>query len=395
MRRAAPFAAPALVLLAALVAYPALATIAASFRDRTGDAWVGLANYRELVQTPRVVTALRNNAIWVLIVPSVVTALGLVFAVTTERISFGTAVRTVVFMPMAISFLAAGVIWRLVYEEDPRRGMLNAAVAALRPAGPYAGASPSTGVSERRVRPGDTIAFGMVGVRAPKDGLEAVAPAVRPGRVSGVVFRDFSPAGPGTAGVVDPGELGLPGVRVVAGEHDAITDARGRFTIEIDGESTVRLDPSAFRRSPRTVRWLGPALVTPAVMAAYVWMWAGFATVVIAAGLASIPRELLEAARVDGATEWQVFRRVTVPLLAPVLGVVLVTMTINALKVFDIVLVVAPEGVQRSANVIALEMWRTAFGARDQGLGSAAAVVLFLLVLPVTAINLRRLRSQG
>ena len=84
--------------------------------------------------------------------------------------------------------------------------------------------------------------------------------------------------------------------------------------------------------------WLGPALVTPAIIGSYLWMWAGFAMVLIAAGLAGVPRELMEAARVDGANEWQVFRRITVPLLAPVLAVVMVTLMINVLKIFDLVL---------------------------------------------------------
>jgi alpha-glucoside transport system permease protein len=116
--------------------------------------------------------------------------------------------------------------------------------------------------------------------------------------------------------------------------------------------------------------------------------------VVIAAGLAAIPRDVLEAARVEGANEWQVFRRVTVPLLAPVLLVVLVTLVINVLKIFDLVLVIAPGSAQRSANVIALQMWKTGFGARDFGLGSALAVFLLLLVIPAMFFNIRRLRAE-
>ena len=131
-------------------------------------------------------------------------------------------------------------------------------------------------------------------------------------------------------------------------------------------------------------------------MIAYIWVWAGFAMVVIAAGLAAIPRDVLEAARTDGATEWQVFRRVTVPLLAPVLSVVFITMLINVLKVFDIVLVGrARRRCRTNANVIALAMWRTSFGGvNDFGLGSAIAVFLFLLVIPVLALNIRRFRRE-
>jgi alpha-glucoside transport system permease protein len=116
--------------------------------------------------------------------------------------------------------------------------------------------------------------------------------------------------------------------------------------------------------------------------------------VVIGAGLAALPRDVLEAARTDGASEWQTFRRVTVPLLAPVLSVVFITMIINVLKVFDIVLALAPESTQQNANVIALAMWRTAFPENNFGLGSAIAVFLFLLVIPVLALNIRRFRRE-
>ncbi|CAM5337679.1 Sugar ABC transporter permease OS=Streptomyces rimosus subsp. rimosus (strain ATCC /DSM 40260 / JCM 4667 / NRRL 2234) OX=1265868 GN=SRIM_015600 PE=3 SV=1 [Streptomyces rimosus subsp. rimosus] len=143
------------------------------------------------------------------------------------------------------------------------------------------------------------------------------------------------------------------------------------------------------------MNWLGPALVTPSIIGSYIWMWAGFAMVLIAAGLASVPRELLEAARVDGANEWQVFRRVTVPLLAPVLVVVLVTLMINVLKIFDLVYIIAPGSSLKDANVLALQLFQSSFGTDvDQGLGSAIAVFLLLLVLPVMYVNLRRLRKE-
>jgi alpha-glucoside transport system permease protein len=158
----------------------------------------------------------------------------------------------------------------------------------------------------------------------------------------------------------------------------------------------VAIGADAFSQPFEGVSWLGPSLITPAIMFAYIWVWAGFAMVVIAAGLAAIPRDLLEAARTDGATEWQVFRRVTIPLLAPVLTVVFITMIIYVLKVFDIVIAVAPGSVQDNANVIALAMWRTSFGGvNDFGLGSAIAVFLFILVIPVLAVNIRRFRREA
>jgi alpha-glucoside transport system permease protein len=132
------------------------------------------------------------------------------------------------------------------------------------------------------------------------------------------------------------------------------------------------------------------------IISAWLWIMAGFAMTLIAAGLAAIPRDVQEAARVDGATEWQVFRRVTVPLLSPVLVVVLVTLVINVLKVFDLVFVIAPGSVQEEANVLALQIWQVSFGpgGGDKGLGSALAVLLFLLVVPAMVINIRRFRGD-
>ena len=177
-----------------------------------------------------------------------------------------------------------------------------------------------------------------------------------------------------------------------------VTGADGRFRLADlpPGDYRLRLAGSTFRQPFGGITWLGPGLVTPAIIVAYVWIWAGFAMVVIGAGLAALPREILEASRVDGASEWQVFRQVTVPNLAPALAVVFVTLVINVLKIFDLVLVIPPGSVQADATVVALEMWRVSFGgARDLGLGSALAVFLFLLVLPAMAFNLRRLRRAA
>jgi alpha-glucoside transport system permease protein len=203
-------------------------------------------------------------------------------------------------------------------------------------------------------------------------------------------------------GAIDPTERGLPGmtVEILRGSKvvaTAETDSAGRFAAPdlTGGGYTVRLAADNFAEPFNGLTWLGPSLITPAVIGAYIWIWAGFAMVLISAGLAALPREALEAARVDGATEWQVFRRVTIPLVRPVLVVVLVTLTINVLKIFDLVYVLAPESSQDEANVIALEMYRVSFGGGlDYGLGSALAVLLFVLVLPAMLFNIRRLRRD-
>ena len=228
------------------------------------------------------------------------------------------------------------------------------------------------------------------------------SPSRQQGGITGVVWRDFKPGG-GTIGKVETQELGLPGVAVEllddsgkeVGSTTSASDGTFAFEDLEPGVYRAKIGAQTFQKPFEGIAWLGPSLITPAAMIAYIWVWAGFSMVVIAAGLAAIPRDTLEAARTDGASEWQVFRRVTVPLLAPVLSVVFITMLINVLKVFDIILSVAPGSVQDDANVIALAMWRTSFGGvNDFGLGSAIAVFLFVLVIPILALNVRRFRRE-
>jgi alpha-glucoside transport system permease protein len=415
----AVFLGPALVLLAVWIVYPTIRTILRSFYDRSGDEFVGFDNYETLFSDDTLLTAIKNNFLWLLIVPAFVTAIGLVFAVLLERIRFATAFKVAVFMPMAISLFAAGVIWRLMYEKDPEQGTVNAAIAvvkdAVSPSGVLSAAQPSTDaleggeqgglVLQEPLEPGGVAQLGLTGIRSsdvPADAEQAVVPEALSGGITGVVWRDFKPGG-GTPGEVEEEELGLPGVTVELRAEgggvvrEAQTEADGTFVFEEVEAGTYRaaIGPDTFSEPYAGISWLGEDLITPAIMMAYIWVWAGFAMVVIAAGLAAIPRDLLEAARTDGATEWQVFRRVTIPLLAPVLSVVFITMLIYVLKVFDIVIAIAPGSVQDDANVIALAMWRTSFGGvNDFGLGAAIAVFLFLLVIPILALNIRRFRRE-
>ncbi|AWI29078.1 MULTISPECIES: carbohydrate ABC transporter permease [Streptomyces] len=417
---AAGFLLPALVLLGALVVYPIGYSVYRSFLDRSGESFAGLGNYVEIFTDDTILTAVRNNAIWVVVAPTVATALGLMFAVLTERVRWGTAFKLVVFMPMAISMLAAGIIFRLVYEQDPERGVANAVWVGVhdtfaesatfpkarpRPGHELKPAGGGAFVTERPVRAGSPVELPLVGVPAggmPSGALPArPAPAADDGRITGTAWLDFTRGGGGTVNAVDTGEPGLKGMVIEAvrdGRVVATTTAAadGTFALpkEADG-AFVRLPASNFREPYHGVDWLGPSLVTPAIIGSYLWMWAGFAMVLIAAGLAAVPRELLEAARVDGANEWQVFRRVTVPLLAPVLAVVLVTLMINVLKIFDLVFIIAPGSAQDDANVLALQLYRSSFGTDAHlGVGSAIAVLLLLLVIPVMAFNIRRIRRE-
>ena len=413
------FLAPALAVLALLVAWPIARTAWLSLHDSSGQHWVGLHNFATMFSATETRRALINNAVWVVVAPTLVTVLGLIFAVLTERIRLATAFKAILFMPMAISFLSAGVTWRLVYDDSPDRGVLNAVVVAVHdvfaPPSPYPGMHPrdSSTLSgaeggdyhtTAQVQPGAPALLPLVGLtpdKVPATASQAAPPAGHDG-LTGVVWLDFTPGGAGTAGVIDPGEKGLPGIRVQAIRDGTVVatataDDAGRFSFPdlSDGPYTLTLPASNFAAPFSGISWLGPSLITPAIIVSYLWIWAGFAMVLISAGLAALPREALEAARVDGATELQVFRRVTIPLVRPVLVVVLVTLIINVLKIFDLVYVIAPDSSQDSATVVALEMYKVSFGGGlDDGLGSALGVLLFILVVPAMLFNIRRLRRD-
>jgi alpha-glucoside transport system permease protein len=329
------------------------------------------------------------------------------------------AFKTVVFMPMAISLFATGVIWHVMYIKDPSQGAVNAAVGAVRswfvspgalsnalPSTSAITGSPQTGyVLHKAVAAGSVAELGLTAIPpadVPSSAKQVVVPKPKQGAITGIVWRDFKPGG-GVVGKPEQGELGIPGVHVnlldSSGKkvQSATTGDDGSFTFDgVKGSGyKVGIGASTFAAPFGGVSWLGSQLITPAIIIAYIWVWAGFAMVVIAAGLAAISREVLEAARTDGATEWQVFRRITVPMLAPVLSVVFITMLINVLKVFDIVISIAPGSTQSDAAVIAVQMWRQSFGGvNDFGVGSAIAVFLFVLVVPVLLLNVRRFRRE-
>ncbi|MFI7417059.1 ABC transporter permease subunit [Nonomuraea sp. NPDC049684] len=413
------FLLPAALLLGVWVVYPIVYSIFRSLFDASGSGFVGLGNYATIFSDQGMLVTIRNNLIWVVVAPIVVTTIGLIFAVLTERIKWATAFKLIVFMPMAVSLMAAGVIFRLVYEESPDKGLANAVLTTV-----HDTFSSSKGYPEARPRGGDqspvTEQNGAVVTKEPAQAgkpvlipIVGVKPQTMPSNaqtarapsgdgLSGTVWFDFTQGGGGQSGAVDPTEKGLPGITVeavqngkVAGTATTADDGTFRFDGLPAGSYVVRLPASNFQASYGGLTWLGQTLITPAIIGAFVWVWAGFAMVLIAAGLAAIPRDALEAARIDGATEWQVFRRITVPLLSPVLLVVFVTMIINTLKVFDLVYIIAPASVQPQSNVVALEMWRVSFGGgNNQGLGSALAVFLLILVLPFMIMNIRRFRRE-
>ena len=419
------FLLPAAVFLAAIVFYPLVYTLIRSlFNDGpSGEAttFAGIGNYISIFTQQDSLEAFKNNVIWVVVVPALVTILGLIFAVLTERIRWASAFKIVVFTPMAISFLAAGITWSLIYNDQPSRGLANSVVIGIHntfsPSSSFPELHPAnTTVLNGSGRKGYTSvhAFAAGGAPAllPITGFSLTSPppnarpAQQPGPAKdlhGVLWNDFKLGGGGKSGRVDKGELGVPGLQVQAVRGGNVvakttTSANGTFSFPTltSGSYHLVLPASDFAPAYGGVSWLGKNLITPAIIISYLWIYAGFAMVLLAAGMAAIPREALEAARIDGATEWQVFRRVTAPLLSPVLLVVFVTMVINVLKIFDIVFVIQQTagGNAKYANVLAVQLY-TDYGNQNFGAASAVGILLVILVIPAMIFQVHNFRKES
>ncbi|MFI1105115.1 carbohydrate ABC transporter permease [Streptomyces melanogenes] len=273
--------APALLLLMAGLLLPALRTLMLSFTGPGGQAWAGLDNYEWLFTDPRALVALRNTVAWVVLVPLTATAVGLLYAAAVVRSRFRAFALSLVLMPMAISFVGAGVVWKFVY--------------AYRPA--------------------------------------------------------------------QDGQIGLLNQLVVA----------------FGGEPRQWLADS-----PWNVLFL---------IVAMVWTQAGFAAVLLAGAIRAVPHEVIEAARLDGASARQIFWRITLPSIRPTLIVVVLAQAIGTLKAFDIVKTMT--GGQFDTDVIAHDMYNQAFRYGETGHGAALAVLLFVLVTPFVAYQVRAWRRAG
>lgn len=275
---AALFAAPALISVGFYLVYPAVHTAYLSFLDRGLTRWVGLDNYVRLFTNDATRTAIRNNILWLVTFTAFTVGLGLLMAVLTDGLRYESIARSIMFMPMAISFAGAGVIWKFVYA--------------------------------------------------------------------------FKPEGEAQIGI-------LNAVRAVFGAEP--------------------------------IGWLveRPWINNFALIAVGVWMWTGFCMVILSAAYKGIPKELIEAARVDGANEWRVFWHVSLPAMFTTVAVVATTMIINVLKIFDVIYVMTNGSF--GTEVLANRMYKEMFQFRNFSGASAIAVVLFVAVLPMMIMNMRRL----
>ncbi len=295
-----------------------------------------------------------NNLWWIFTVIVFAVSLGLAVAVLADRSKGENLAKSLIFLPMAISFVGAAVIWRLIYvarpPQDPQSGVFNTLWVKL---GEWTNSATASTVIVAVLA---LVAAGLVYLAW--RGWQAEANSIVAGSltiVAGLGYLIYRVVGPGIGGV-------------------AISEVTGELIA----------DPVLFiQESPWNNFWM---------MVVFIWIYTGFAMVIFSAAIKAVPEDLLEAARIDGATESQTFWRVTVPQIFPTIGVVVTSLVVNSLKVFDIPKVMTNGNFD--TQVLANEMWEKAFTQLNFGLGSAVAVVLFIAVLPVMYLNIRRMQRE-
>ena len=274
------FLGPAVFLLCVGLLIPALRTMVLSFKGPGSVDWVGLDNYAWMFTNSGSRRILLNTAAWVLVVPALATAIGMLYAIVIDKARGEAFAKALVFMPMAISLVGASIIWRFVYTSRP----------------------------------------------------------------------------------ADQDQIGLANQLLVM----------------------VGAEPYRFLQDPP---WNTLFLIV--IM---IWIQAGFAMVILSAAIKAVSADVIEAARLDGVNAWQMFRNVTLPSIRPAVVVVMVTISIATLKAFDIVRTTT--GGQFDTGVVATALYDQAFRFGEEGKGSALAVLLFVLVLPIVVYQVRVLRSQ-
>ncbi|MGJ8527891.1 carbohydrate ABC transporter permease [Maritalea sp.] len=347
------FVMPAMVALGVYLAYPVVATFWFSLTDRSqDDAFVGLANYQEMMSEPKFWEAMRNNMLWLIIVPAASTCFGLLAAQLTDRIKWGSIAKSLIFMPMAISFVGAAVIFKLIYDTRPidqaQIGVLNAIWLQF-----------NGGVGSwliLRLLPATLMLCGTAAVGYVGYGLFN---AIR--EKGGVFLRGLAIA-----------LLGFIAYSFLSLAWGALT------SVHPYGE-------------PQT--WLTiPGWNSFLLMVVLIWIQTGFAMVILSAALRGIPEETIEASIVDGANPFQVFFKIKMPQISGTIVVVWTTITLVVLKVFDIVF--AMTNGQWETQVLANYMFDKLFRANDWGIGSASAMIIMLLVSPILIWNVYNARQE-
>ncbi len=352
------FLAPAILALGLYLGYPVVETLRLSFTDRAQDgAFVGLDNYRQMVSEAKFWEAMRNNMLWLVVVPAASTAFGLLAAQLTDRISWGNIAKSLIFMPMAISFVGASVIFKLIYDARPadqsQIGILNAVWMQ------FEGGFGS--VLFLQILP-VVIVFAFAAI------------------VAYVGYLVFRPATTGEGG----GALMLILRAAIA------LFAAWLVWLSLGSIWNISTAELPYGK-PQT--WLTlPFYNNFFLMVVLIWIQTGFAMVILSAALRGIPEETIEAAIVDGANPLQVFFKIKVPQIMPTIVVVWTTITLVVLKVFDIVF--AMTNGQWQTQVLANYMFDKLFRANDWGVGSASAMIIMLLVTPILVWNVYNARKE-
>ena len=351
---------PTLFLMGVYTAYPVFETLRLSLTDRNaGGAFVGLANYQKMFRETVFWEAMRNNMLWLIVVPAASTAFGLLVAQLTDRIAWGNIAKSIVFMPMAISFVGASVIFKLIYdiraEDREQIGILNAVWMQ------FEGGNGS--FLFLRIFPA-IILLGFAAVAA---------------YICYLFLRPFFIPEERKGGIV------AAALRAVAGAAAAYLPVLALLNV-ID-VFTVTLPYG----KPQS--WLAiPFWNNFFLMAVMIWIQTGLAMVILSAALRGIPEETVEAAIIDGATPFQLFFRIKVPQIVSTIVVVWTIITVLVLKVFDIVFVMTNGN--WNTEVLANYLFRKLFQDLDWGVGSASAIILLLLVLPIMIWNVRNIRKE-
>ena len=354
------FLLPAMIALGLYLVYPVFATLWYSMTDRdAGNAFVGFDNYRQMFAQPKFWEAMNNNILWLIIVPAASTAFGLLAAQLTDRIKWGNFAKSLIFMPMAISFVGASVIFKLIYDTRPvdtnQIGVLNAVWLQF-----------NGGVGSfliLRLIPAALVACFVAALAYV--GYNIARKRLAPSHKQGSVF----------ASIASAGLVSLCLMAVIIG----LKGFFGLFTFDF---------PYGV---PQT--WLTtPTWNSILLMVVLIWIQTGFAMVILSAALRGVPEETIEAAIVDGANVFQVFFKIKMPQIAGTIVVVWTTITLTVLKVFDIVF--AMTNGQWETQVLANYMYAQLFVTNDWGVGSAAAIIIMLLVSPILVWNVWNVRKE-
>jgi alpha-glucoside transport system permease protein len=354
---------PAIVALGLYLAYPVFATLWLSFTtDGPGNTreFVGLANYGQMFGEPKFWESMRNNMLWLIVVPAAATGFGLLAAQLTDRIAWGNIAKSLIFMPMAISFVGASVIWKLIYDsrdaDVAQIGLLNAIWMQL-DGGFWS-------ILLLKVIP--VLLLLVFAAAVAYVGWSVVRPLVQGG------------AGPrmGLWGLL----LRVLGALIAAWlVFVALSWAFGAAT----AQHTFG-QPKQFLVIPFWNNFF--------LMAVLIWIQTGFAMVILSAALRGVPEDTIEAAIIDGANPFQIFFKIKMPQIMGTIVVVWTTITITVLKVFDIVL--AMTNGQFETQVLANYMYDKLFRANDWGVGSASAMIIMLLVTPILVWNVVNARKE-